>query len=102
METLIRDWGKTEYAAAVKPKLASVRANLAAKEMHTAALLVRRRNIIAGLNHYQLVASRYQDTPYAAEALFRAAEIYRMIGEKDESDAMLAKLREKYPDSKFK
>jgi outer membrane protein assembly factor BamD (BamD/ComL family) len=57
---------------------------------------------VAGLNHYQFVASKFHDTPYAAEAFFRAAEIYRMMGEKDESDAMLATMREKYPDSEFK
>jgi len=101
MERLIREWPKSEFAADVKPRLMEARATIAAKEMRAGAELARGRNFPAALNHYQIVITKFRDTPYAPEAYFRAAEIYRIIGDDNESEKLLAILRKNFPGSDF-
>ena len=101
MEQLVREWPKTEYAEAVGPLIVRARNTLAGKEMHTAKELARGRNIFAALNRYQIVATRYANTAWAPEALFRAAEIYDMAGEPGEAAKLRAQLSEKYPGNEW-
>jgi len=101
MERIVREWPKSEYAADIAPKLTLARATLAAKYMRTGAELSRARNFLAALNYYQIVITKFRDTPHAPEAYFRAAEIFRIVGSDVEAEKLFATLREKFPASEF-
>ena len=101
MMDLVKKYPSSKYAEDVKPKLTIANNNLAGKEMYIAKNLVKKKNIIAGLNRYQTVLKKYETTVFVPEALFRTIEIYDMIGDKEEVKNMLRLLEVNYPDSEW-
>ncbi|MDR1009512.1 MAG: outer membrane protein assembly factor BamD [Rickettsiales bacterium] len=101
MERLVAVYPESEYAADVKPKIIILRNNLAAKEMSIAEELFRRRNLLAALNRYQTVIVKFDTTLFVPEAIFRAAEIYRMLGEQQDAENMMKLLKANSPESEW-
>ena len=101
MEALVEKFPESEYAGDVKPKITIARNMLAAKEMFTARALVRGKNIVAALNRYQTVIVKFESTLFVPEALFRAAEIYGMMGADEDARNMIVVLRLNFPDSEW-
>lgn len=101
MLEVVQKYPNTKYAEDLKPKIIIARNNLAAKEMYIAKTLEGKKNIIAALNRYQTVIKKYETTLFVPEALFRAVEIYDMMGERDEVKNMTRLLQVNYPNTRW-
>ena len=87
------------YANDVKSKISIAFNALASKEMIIAKTLMNKKNIIASLNRYQTIITEYDKSIFTPEALFRMAEIYDMIEEKQQSQNIKQILIKNYPNS---
>ena len=99
MEKLTTMYPDSKYAKDVLPKIIIAKNNLAAKQMYIAKNLVKKQNIIAGLNRFQTIIAQYQTSLFVEEALYRTIEIYLLLDEPEDAKNMLRLLEVNYPNS---
>ncbi|MCL2439965.1 MAG: outer membrane protein assembly factor BamD [Alphaproteobacteria bacterium] len=100
-ERLVQRFPDSEYTRDAKAKMQVARNNLAAKEMLIASELFRRRNLLGALDRYQGVVRNFEGTVFVPEALFRQAEIYRMMGEAQPAADIMTILKLNFPDNEW-
>lgn len=96
---VLKRFPETSYAKDAKVKIDLLQDSLAAKEMMVARDYLDTKAYIAALNRFQKVVSDYQTTSQVPEALHRMAEIYLLLGMKEQAQKAAAVLGHNYPGS---
>ena len=91
----------SQYAKDAKVKLDFVKDRLAGKEMEIGRFYFKKGNILSGLNRFQDVVKKFENTIHVQEALYRLTEGYYILGVKDEAKRNAAVLGYNYPYSKW-
>ena len=99
LEQVIQRFPNTKYAKDSFQKKILVKSNIAAKHMSIARFYQKEKKYTAALNRYKVVIDSFQETKFAAEALYRVSEIYLSLGMNKESEKNAAILGYNYPKS---
>lgn len=100
-EQLIARFPESDYARDAKFKLDLVNDHIAAQHMDVGRYYLKSGNPVAAINRFKLVADKFQTTMQIEEALFRLAETYNFIGQKEEAKKYISVLAYNYPNSKW-
>lgn len=101
LETLVRRYPDSPYAAKAKNRIKIGRDILAAAEMKVGRYYLNRNNYLAAINRFRVVITDYQTTAHVEEALMRVSEAYMALGIKGEAQTAAAVLGHNFPDSKW-
>jgi outer membrane protein assembly factor BamD len=101
METLVRRYPNSEYAAETKRRIKLAQDTLAASEMNVGRYWEKKGNYLAAVNRFKTVVSDYQQTGHIEEALFRVTECYMALGIVNEAQTAAAILGKNYPESQW-
>ncbi len=99
METLVRRYPNSEYAAETKKRIKLARDTLAGAEMHVGRWEQKKGNYLGAINRFKTVVTEYQSTAHVEEALFRLTECYMALGIVNEAKTAAAILGHNFPDS---
>jgi len=99
METLVRRYPDSEYAAETKKKIKLAKDTLAAAEMSVGRYWQKKGNYLAAVNRFKTVVTDYQETAHVEEALMRLTECYMALGIVTEAQTAAAILGHNFPDS---
>lgn len=91
----------TKYATDAKLKIDLTYDHLAGQEMEIGRFYLTQHNYLSALNRFSVVVNHYQTTSHIEEALYRQAEIYKLLGLPKESQDAIKVLGHNYPDSKW-
>ena len=91
----------SEYAKDAKLKLNLITDRLAGQEMEVGRFYLNQKNYLSALNRFSVVVNSYQTTAHIEEALYRQAEIYKILGLTKEQQDATKVLGHNYPDSKW-
>ena len=91
----------SKYTDDIKPKILIALNNIAGQEMFIAKTLMNKKNIAGAINRYQTIIKKYDTSIFTPEALFRLAEIYKIIEEKNDIKNIIQILKLNYPNSKW-
>jgi outer membrane protein assembly factor BamD len=89
----------TKYARDASLKLEYIHNLLAGKEMDIARFYLQKGEIIAALNRFHNVVSKYETTIFIEEALYRLTEIYYTLGDLEQAKVNAVMLGYNYPQS---
>ena len=101
LETLVRRYPDSRYAAEARNRIRITRDILAAAEMEVGRYYLNRHNYLAAINRFRVVITDYQVTGHIEEALMRIAEAYMALGIKNEAQTAAAVLGHNFPESKW-
>lgn len=101
LETLVRRFPESSYAAKARNRIKITKDMLAAAEMKVARYYLDQHNYLAAINRYRVVIEQYQTTRQVEEALMRVVEAYMALGIKSEAQTAAAVLGHNFPDSKW-
>lgn len=101
LETLVRRYPSSRYAAQARNRIKMARDVLAASEMKVGRYYLNQHNYLAAVNRFRVVITDYQTTVHVEEALMRVAEAYMALGIKGEAQTAAAVLGHNFPDSKW-
>jgi outer membrane protein assembly factor BamD len=99
LDQVIQRFPNSKYAKDSFQKKILVKSNIAAKHMSIGRFYQKEKKYTAALNRYKVVIDSFQETKFAAEALYRVSEIYLSLGMKEESEKYAAILGYNYPES---
>ncbi len=91
----------TDYAKDAALKVDLTYDHLAGKEMEVGRFYLNQKNYLSALNRFSTVVNNYQTTSHIEEALYRQAEIYKILGLNKEAEDAVKVLGHNYPDSKW-
>ncbi len=94
-----RRYPETKYARDARLKIDLTRDHLAGKEMAIGRYYMNKGQYVASINRFRIVATTYQTTTHAPEALHRLVENYLTIGLAGEAQTAAAVLGYNYPGS---
>lgn len=101
METLVRRYPDSAYAAETKKRIKLAKDTLAASEMNVGRYWQKKGNYLAAVNRFKTVVTDYQQTAHVEEALMRLTECYMALGIVSEAQTAAAILGRNYPDSQW-
>ena len=99
LKTLKSRYPNSKYARQADNRIQIARDNLAANEMEVGRYYLKRRNHMAAINRFKIVARDYQDTKHIEEALMRLTETYLALGIRNEAQNAAAILGYNFPNS---
>lgn len=99
METLVRRYPDSEYAAETKKRIRLAKDTLAASEMSVGRYWEKKGNYLAAVNRFKTVVTDYQQTAHVEEALMRLTECYMALGIVSEAQTAAAILGHNFPNS---
>ncbi len=91
----------SDYAQDAKLKIDLIYDHLAGQEMEVGRFYLKQKNYLSALNRFSEVVNHYQTTSHIEEALYRQAEIYKILGLNKESQDAVKVLGHNYPNSKW-
>ena len=91
----------TDYAKDARLKMDLIYDHLAGQEMEVGRFYLRQKNYLSALNRFSEVVNHYQTTGHIEEALYRQAEVYKILGLTKEYQDAVKVLGHNYPDSKW-
>ena len=100
-QKLIRLYPESRYAPDAIVKIEACRLRLAQKELWVADYYVRRDNLQAALQRYDVILKDYARTAAASEALYQKADALMRLGRTDEAAVVLRRLVEEFPASEW-
>jgi len=89
----------SEYADDARKKVQIAQDQIAGREMQVGRYYLERRDFLAAINRFKVVASRHQTTRHVEEALHRLTEAYLALGVVPEAQNAAAVLGHNFPDS---
>lgn len=101
LKEVIERFPGSKYATDSALKLDLVNDHLAGKEMLVGRYYLDKKNPIAAIKRFQIVAKEYQTTSHVQEALYRLAESSLMLGLTDEAQKYADVLKHNYPDNQW-
>lgn len=99
--TLQARYPTSEYARKAENRIRIAVDSLAAHEMEVGRYYLKRRNYLAAINRFKVVAKSYQSTVHVEEALMRLTEGYMALGIKNEAQTAAAVLGHNFPNSRW-
>lgn len=99
METLIRRYPDSDYAAETKKRIKLAKDTLAASEMNVGRYWQKKGNYLAAVNRFKTVVTDYQQTAHVEEALMRLTECYMALEITSEAQTAAAILGTNFPNS---
>jgi outer membrane protein assembly factor BamD len=101
METLVRRYPDSTYAAETTRRIKLAQDTLAASEMNVGRYWQNKGNYLAAVNRFKTVVTDYQQTAHVEEALMRLTECYLALGIVNEAQTAAAILGRNYPQSQW-
>ena len=101
LNQVIKRFPNSKYAKDSYQKIILVKSNIAAKHMAIGRFYQNEKKYTAALNRYKIVISKFEETKFAPEALYRISEIYLSIGMIEDSKKTAAILGHNYPKSNW-
>lgn len=98
---LISRFPDSKYAENARENLATARNNLAESEFYIGDFYYRKGNFKAATDRFEALIRVYPEFKAMDKVLFFTGKTYMEAGERDKGKAVLKKLIEGYPDSKF-
>lgn len=98
-EYLVNKYGDSKYAQDARAKIILLRERLAGQEMEISRYYLSRSNPVAAIGRLNIVRNQYSNTAHYAEALYRLAESYKMLGIDEEARKYASILESQKPDS---
>lgn len=92
---------ESEYAKDASLKMNLIVDHLAGQEMEVGRFYLNKQNYLSALNRFSEVVNNYQTTGHIEEALYRQAEVYKILGLNKEFNDSVKVLGHNYPDSKW-
>jgi outer membrane protein assembly factor BamD len=89
------------YATDAASKAVLARDHLAGKEMEVGRYYLKRNSLLAAVNRFKTVVTKYQTTTQTPEALYRLTEAYYALGVMSEAQTAAAVLGHNYPASQW-
>ena len=89
----------TVYAQDAANKAVLARDHLAGKEMEVGRYYLKRNSLLAAINRFKTVVTKYQTTTQVPEALYRLTEAYYALGVQSEAQTAAAVLGANFPAS---
>jgi len=99
LRTLKARYPDSKYAIEADNRIRIAEDSLAAAEMEVGRYYLKRKNYVASINRFKVVANEYQTTAHVEEALARLAECYMALGIKEEAQTAAAILGHNFPNS---
>jgi outer membrane protein assembly factor BamD len=101
LRTLKARYPDSQYAREADNRIRIAEDSLAASEMEVGRYYLKRRNYVAAINRFKVVANEFQTTAHVEEALARLAESYMALGIKEEAQTAAAILGHNFPNSRW-
>lgn len=101
LQKLIRLYPESRYAPDALVKIETCRLRLAQKELWIADYYVRRDNLQAALQRYDVILKDYARTAAAPEALYQKADTLMRLGRTAEAATVLRRLVDEFPASEW-
>ncbi len=101
LKKLRTQFPNSEYAGLAESRIRAAEDTLAAAEMEVGRYYLKRKNYIAAINRFKVVATQYQTTAHVEEALMRLTEAYMALGIKQEAQTAAAVLGHNFPNSRW-
>ncbi len=101
LQQLVMRFPSSKYADDAREKIVYARGNLAGQEMEVGRYYLAQNNYLSALNRFSGVVSKYQNTAYIEEALYRQVEIYTILGLSTEAQKAYEVLKYNYPKGKW-
>lgn len=98
---LISRFPDNQYAEPARKNLTVCRSNLAENEFYIGNFYFKKGKYKASIERFNSVMERYPDFAGMDKVLFHAGTAYIKVNEDDKGKALLNRLLERYPDSKF-
>jgi len=92
LKILVTRYPDSKYAKIAANRIRLAKDTLAASEMEVGRYYLKKRNYIAAINRFKVVATDYQTTAHVEEALMRLTEAYMALGIKKEAQTAAAVL----------
>ena len=100
-QKLNRDYPKSKYSKLAMKKIEIAYSQLAGQEMSVGRYYMKREDYLAAVNRFTIVISKYSNTIFDVEALYRLTESYIALGMFRTAIENNSLLRKKYPKSKW-
>lgn len=97
LEDIVTRFPGTTYARDATLKIDLTRDHLAGTELNIGRFYLRRKQYLAAINRFKVVADQYSDTTHVPEALYRIVESYETLGIREEARKAAAVLGYNYP-----
>ncbi|PHR60558.1 MAG: outer membrane protein assembly factor BamD [Robiginitomaculum sp.] len=101
LRQVLRRFPNSDYARDARLKIDLTLDQLAGKDMSVGRYYQRKGNTLAAINRFRNVATQYQTTAHAPEALHRLVESYVRLGIMQEAVQVAAVLGYNYPGSEW-
>jgi outer membrane protein assembly factor BamD len=101
LQDIVDRFPDSEYVTDAQQKIIQSRDQLAGKEMQVGRYYLERREYIAAMNRFKVVATTYQDTRHVEEGLYRLVEVNLAMGLVSEAQTAGAVLGHNFPDSEW-
>ncbi|MGH1418572.1 MAG: outer membrane protein assembly factor BamD [Hyphomicrobiaceae bacterium] len=101
LKKLRTQYPNSEYSEIAESRIRAAEDTLAASEMEVGRYYLKRKNHIAAINRFKVVATQYQTTAHVEEALARLTEAYMALGIKNEAQTAAAVLGHNFPNSQW-
>jgi outer membrane protein assembly factor BamD len=98
---LIQDYPESIYSKRALEKLDIAYSQLAGQEMSVGRYYMKREDYLAAINRFSTVVSKYSDTIFEVEALYRLTESYLALGLASTAKENNILLTKKYPNSEW-
>ena len=98
---LVRLYPESKYVEDSKTKIIFMKDQLAGKEMQVGRYYQEKKQHLAAVNRFRLVAENFQQTRHIEESLYRLTESYLALGIVNEAQTAGALLGYNYPDSSW-
>ncbi|QGR02845.1 outer membrane protein assembly factor BamD [Ehrlichia ruminantium] len=94
LEEFIHLFPNSQYLAEVNLRLNMVNEHIAAKEFSVGKFYLQRGEYVAAIRRFSTILKRYKDTKYFPESVYRTAEAYLSLGDKDAYSKYMSLLKE--------
>ena len=101
LNTLVRRYPDSEYAAKARNRMRIAKDTLAASEMNVGRYYLKNGNYVGAINRFKTVVREYQTTAHVEEALHRLTEAYLSLGIVSEAQTAAAVLGHNFPNSRW-
>ncbi len=101
LNEVIARFPNTKYADDAKTKISLAVDNIAGQDMEVGRYYLTKESYLAALNRFSNVVKNYKNTPYYAEALYRQAETYTILGLSKEAQTSTSTLLKEFPQSEW-
>lgn len=102
LETLLKDYPKSEYSEDAGEKIKVCREKLAEREFYIGKFYLKKGDYPAAIDRFSNILKEYIDTGVVEKATYHLGMAYSSSGEEERAIEVLQNLLTRYPDTRFK